>query len=643
MYKLATLLFLLCLTFKLSAQPQLESLAKQELTRYTMLNKQSSKRSNQGNIDLIHVRLQLQPNMSNGRIDDGRVTLTFKTTADISRLEIDLRKELKVDSVIYHGNKLMYAHNFTHLLTFNFPSVILSGQIDSVTVFYNGTPNMSTRAYFRDVNASGPSISTLSQPYGAHYWWPCRENLIDKIDSIDFLLNVDTPYFAVANGKLKSVNSNGNKRMFHYSHRYPIVNYLVAVSFSRYNIYKDTVKLLSINKDLDVIHHVFPHNDDAVNRKRTSETGPMIHLFDSLFGEYPFSKEHYGHAQFSWSGGMEHQTMSFMSNFDYDLIAHELGHQWFGDKITCATWKDIWLNESFATYTNLLCYDYLKPDAEWINQLKSFKDDVLSEPDGSVYAKDTSNVDQLFSYRTTYQKGALVLHQLRWLMGDSSFFQGLRNYLNDNDLKYGFAGNLAFKLHMEEVSGLDLDDYFNDWIFGEGFPTYDITWSQSGKKLKLKISQKTSHTSVKTFNVPLPLNFVGNNKNLNVRVPVTDTVFNVEYEVDFKVKSLETDPREWLLARFTQHFTLSEASGLTIYPNPFGDLIYINAEDFEVLSYEIYDLTGRLESNGDFGLGIAKGDFGTINTHSMADGVYFIRIIGKQQTVVKKIVKQSIK
>lgn len=640
MLRIATFFVSVCLISALQAQPELESLMKQELSSRMKLYQAYAKRSNDAGVDIRHVRLWIEPDMSNGKIVNARVDFTFRSKAALPVLELDLRKELQVDSVVYHGSKISFSHSATHLLTLQFPMGILADALDSVSVFYQGTPDMSTRSYSRNVNVSGANISTLSQPYGAHYWWPCRENLIDKIDSLDVILTVDTPYYAVSNGRLVSMNDSNAQRVFHYAHSYPIANYLVAVSFSKYVKYGEQMTLSSTGKPLEIIHHVFPHNDNADNRKKTAATVPIMHLFDSLYGEYPFSREHYGHAQFSWSGGMEHQTMSFMTNFGFDLVAHEMAHQWFGDMVTCGTWKDIWLNEGFATYSNLICYQYMFTASDFRAQLKKNKSDVLSQPDGSVYAYDTGSVSTLFNYRTTYQKGALVLHQLRWYIGDSAYFTGIRHYLRDTLVRYGFARQERLQYHLEQVSGVSLKDYFQDWIMGEGYPQYDILWSQKGKSLEFVITQVPSNAGVSSFEVPIPMRVNGANASVMIRVPVTglQTVYSVP--VDFRVTDVEMDPEEWILAKFKVSFPLSENSAVTLYPNPFNGKIYFSASEFDVLQWELTDACGKSVLSSRSGYSLAKGSIGEIEADALGSGVYFLKLLGPEQTIIKKVIKQ---
>jgi aminopeptidase N len=637
MLRTATLLFFTCLIFELQAQPIQESLLKTEMMRYGK-SRQSIKRSDPGPIDVRFVELSFEPNMTNGDIIAASAHYVFWTSAGISKMEFDLRKELTVDSVKYQGQKLSFSHSATHLLNVDFPQIINAGSTDSLTIFYHGKTDMSTRAYSRNVNASGPNIATLSEPYHAHYWWPCRENLTDKIDSLNVVLTVDTPYLAVSNGKLVNTAVNGAKRTFEFQHRYPIATYLVAVTFARYHFYIQQAFLPSVNQSLDIRNYVFQHNDLADAKTRTSQTVGVIRLFDSLFGTYPFHKEHYGHAQFSWSGGMEHQTMSFMTNFNFDLIAHELAHQWFGDKVTCGSWKDIWLNESFATYSNFLCYDFLRSDSEWISVLKRNKADVMSLPDGSVYAYDTTSISSIFNYRTTYQKGALVLHQLRWLLGDTIFFKAVKGYLSDTGLAYDFAREKDLRYYFEKESGMSLTDYFNDWIYGEGYPEYDITWAQKGKDLSFHIIQTQSDASVNQFNVPLPLLVRGFNTDTLLRIPMESAITNSEIRLDFRVREVIFDPREWLLAKHVMRFSLPEAN-ITVFPNPFNGFLYLSLEDMDIKDWEIVDATGKEVISKRYEGAVPKGSIEKIDCNSLANGVYLIRIQGDGRNVVKRIVK----
>lgn len=626
----------LCFMYKTNAQPEMESLAKSEIKNYTLLKKYSNKRASGQGIDMQYAALVFTVNMNNAYVN-GYVNYHFKTSSNTSSISIDLRNELTVDSIIFRHQKLTFSHS-SHLITIPFNTTISANSTDSLKIFYKGIPNQTTRAYERSLTISGAVIATLSQPYNAHFWWPCRENLSDKLDSIDIKITVDTAYKIASNGILKSITTNGSQHTYFWAHRYPIVTYLVAFAASRYSVYSDYALLPSTNKPIEIQNYVFPH-DEARARTETKETIKIMQLFDSLFGTYPFNKEKYGHAQFTVGGGMEHQTMSFMGNFGYDLIAHELAHQWFGDKITCGTWQDLWLNEGFATYCNLLCYNFLRPN-EWIDQLKNFKRDVLREPNGSVMAKDTSDNGPLFDYRTTYQKGAMVLHQLRWQIGDKAFFDGLKNYLTDQKLAYKFAKENDLKWHFEQTSGKNLTDYFSDWITNEGYPEYKITWQQNGETIKIDIIQTQTHPSVTLFNVDLPIKLNGYNKDTLLRIPINSSTQSFSIQMPFKVNELVFDPQEWLLAKANIIFPFVEnTDAITIYPIPFSQEIFITLNTIDINEWQIIDANGKIVLNKKYTEMLLKGNIENINCNTLAAGQYTIVIKNESQTITKKLIK----
>jgi aminopeptidase N len=634
----ATFLFFVCLINKSYSQLDLESIAKQEMKHYYNF-KLNQKRNQTIPLDVHFVQLSIQPNLNNGRIISAFANHHFSSPTSISSITFDLRKELTVDSILFRGQKMNFSHTNSHQLIIPLGTTLLANQKDSIKIHYQGAPNMSSRAYFRSVTVSGPNIATLSQPYGAHYWWPCFENLKDKIDSIDIELTVDTPYIAVSNGLLTSQKKVGNKQTFLFKHRYPVATYLVAIAVAKYDKYTQSAFLPSINQNLDIVNYTFPHNNLIDNQNKTLETVKMMRLFDSLFGTYPFHKELYGHAQFTWGGGMEHQTMSFMSNFNYDLIAHELAHQWFGDKVTCGSWKELWLNEGFATYLNLICYEFLESKTEWYQNLKKFGEDVMRFPNGSVYAYDTVNVNRLFEYRTTYQKGAMILHQLRWVIGDEAFFNSLKEYINDTQLSYNFSRQSHLKYYLEKNSNTDLTDYFDDWVYGEGYPIYDISWVQKGEQLNIDISQIQSHSSVDLFNIDLPLLVRGNGKDSLLRIPISEANFRASFQMPFKVKSVSFDPFFATLGKANIKFPLDQSSDFTLYPNPFKTEFFFTS-DVQITEWELTDIIGKSIIKSELSGVNTNSDLIKIDAANFAEGTYILRIKTSDNRIVnKKIVK----
>ena len=258
---------------------------------------------------------------------------------------------------------------------------------------------------------------------------------------------------------LVDIDTIADTLVYYWKHRYPITPYLVSIAVSDYREYSYYIHFS--NGDSLLFSNYLYQKDFEKNKEKIKQTDRFMQFYDSLFVPYPFMKEKYGHVQFPIGGGMEHQTISSMGYFDYEIISHELAHQWFGDAITCGSWMDIWLNEGFATYCTGLCYEFLDP--YWWPRWKNLViEKITSEEGGSVYPKDTVSVRALFDSRLTYRKAAYVLHMIRWTIGDDNFFQAIRNYLSNSKLSYAFAKTENLISIFEEVADTSLSIFMND-------------------------------------------------------------------------------------------------------------------------------------------------------------------------------------
>ena len=267
----------------------------------------------------------------------GAVTSYFEPTADgFDKIHFDFLDNLTVDSVLYHGTQMNHSFITGEILMIDLPAVIPVGIQDSISVYYKGVPvGGGFGSFANDTHNGVPALWTLSEPYGAREWWPCKQTLNDKIDSTDIYVTSPAQYRVASNGVLVSELEDNGMKTFHWKHRYPIPAYLVAIAVTNYEQYSEW---LDIGGDsIHILNYVYPESLAAA-KVRTERTADIMALFNDLFGMYPFADEKYGHAQFGWGGGMEHQTMSFMGGFSHLLIAHELAHQWFGDKVTCGSW-----------------------------------------------------------------------------------------------------------------------------------------------------------------------------------------------------------------------------------------------------------------------------------------------------------------
>ncbi|HBG69723.1 MAG: hypothetical protein A2W93_15135 [Bacteroidetes bacterium GWF2_43_63] len=542
--------------------------------------------------DLKYHRFNWTVNPANNYIS-GSVTSYFVPLQNLSQIDFSLKVNMFVDSVKYHGAPAMSVHVTNEVNITGFPT-LTAGVLDSITVYYHGAPQATSgfTSFVASTHGSGtPALWTLSEPYGAYEWWPCKNDLSDKIDSIDIYVTHPNGYHAASNGLLVS-ETVGTTTTAHWKHRYPIAAYLIAIAVTDYTIFSDTFTLST--GTLPMLSYVFPESlTDA--QSNTPLLEEVMQYYDSLIAPYPYMTEKYGHAQFGWGGGMEHQTMSFMADFGYELMAHELLHQWFGDAVTCGSWHDIWLNEGFATYYTALCYERFSPTYYWPDWKENAVDYVTSEPFGSVYVYDTSNVNTVFSSRLSYYKGAYVLNMLRWVVGDDNFFQGNRNYYNDPNYYLGYAKTPDYITHMEAASGMSLTEFFNDWLYHEGYPTYNIVVNPiAGDSLSVIINQTQSHSSVSFFEMPVPILF-------DDSIYVFDNTFSgQEFHIPYTGMPaiIQLDPEFQLLSRNNTVILLNipeqVAPEISLYPNPAENQLFIGGAANQKISCNIYDSRGAL-------------------------------------------------
>lgn len=474
----------------------------------------------------------------------GHVNHWFKPSGNaLSVVDFDLQSSLQVDSVLRGNVKIDFVRTDTSILI-EYPNP-LSG-LDSVKIYYKGAPfNSGFGSFERNYHSGTPIVWTLSEPYGCRDWWPSRQNLVDKTDSFDIFISSPEQYTAASNGILVNNKIRDGVRTAHWKHRHPIAAYLVALAVTNYSVYNEYIRY-GDNDSILMQNYVYPESLTSA-KAGTARLIPVMQLYNNLFMLYPFANEKYGHAQFGWGGGMEHQTMTFVGSFSLSLLAHELAHQWFGDYITCGSWQDIWLNEGFATYLEGIAAEAGYFSYSFTDWKRDRINSICSQSAGSVFVYDTTSVDRIFSSRLSYNKGAMVLHMLRTQIGDTAFFGAIRNYLHNEDHADGFALTAHLREHFEQKADTTLTTFFDDWVFGEGFPIYNIQWSTSGTQLKITLSQTQSHSSVGFFEMKLPF---------RIQAPGVDTVV-------------------WLHNTYSgEQFTLNlkaEATALTY--NPYSDIV----------------------------------------------------------------------
>ena len=590
------------------------------------------------NYDIVYHRIAVKVDPA-VRYIQGSVTSYFKPLATISQMSFDLSDSLSVDSIYYQSARLSTFTHSSNGITIQFANTISS--LDSIVVYYSGVPPATGFGSFvTDVHDSiVPVLWTLSEPYGARDWWPCKMTLTDKVDSLDFYINVPTGNRAASNGLLIDSAVIGNTMTYHWRHRYPIATYLIAMGVTNYSSHTFTVP--TQYGDITVLDYAYPEHE-AEWEAQDSFTAKALQLYSTLFGPYPFIKEKYGHAQFGWGGGMEHQTMSFVYNLNYELVNHEMGHQWFGDKLTCGSWSDIWLNEGFAVYLSGLCYEY-QSSIWWYPFRRSYLNKVINNGgNGTVECEDTASVSRIFDGSLSYAKGAYILHMLRGKLGDPDFFAALRSYVSDPLLVYSFSKTNLLKRHMEMQSGQDLTVFFEQWFYSGGYPSYALDWSQLGTRLSLKLSQASTNPLVSFYTMTVPIKFIGKNVDTTLILDHTSSGQEFSYDLPFAIDSVVIDPELWLISNKNTVRKLPAPGKeyfVEILSNPVHDVltIWYDSKNLNSVSLNLYNDQGQRIISEEIPAG--NGDFYHTSVLYLPAGVYIAKISTEKGTTTQRVAK----
>ncbi len=549
-------------------------------------------------LDVSYYRLALtitsNPNYLSGNVTVGGICRQNNSQL----LTLDLANAMQVDSVRVDGTLCTFTQG-SSAFSIQLPRLYQSGEAVTAVIHYRGTPIATGFGSFVFTQHLGvPWIYSLSEPYGASDWWPCKNTLADKADSVELLVTVNSNFKVGSQGRLLSVVNNGNgTSTHHWKSLYPIAPYLVSVAISDYVQFSNWFKY-SPADSMEILNYVLPEHLAEAQRE-LPKTVDMMRIFTELFGSYPFLKEKYGHAEYT-GGGMEHQTMTSLGRYREDIIAHELAHQWFGDMITCRTWSDLWLNEGFAEYATGLYLERQYGAASY----RTYMDEIMNaalNAKGRLGAPDTSNLSSLFNFSLMYAKGGTVLHMLRHVLGDSLFFRSMKSYAEQPQLKYSSASTNDLIAVCESVANRELDFFFQEWIYGEHIPTYFYSWTWNGAgdtaKLTITVQQPSGRTNPSFFTMPLDFRIKTES------IDTTVTLFNNSLEQKFTIPLrqrpllVRLDPDNWVLKRaisgndnLPSDYILEQN-----YPNPFNSgthILYILPHEQEV-TLTIYDILGR--------------------------------------------------
>jgi len=611
------------------------------------------------NIDVTYYHLDLDIDLDLELID-GVVRIEGTVVgSSMSELTLDLGSPMTVSAVtLPDGSPLAFVHA-GEALEVTLPTSVSPGGIVAVDVAYSGTPVVSGFGVFEfGSHDSGRYAWSLSEPYGAREWWPCKDHPSDKADAVRVTVTVPSQYRVGSQGTLVSETVNSGETTYDWLSDYPVSSYLISVAIGEYVRYQTTYTrppalealygplVLSLD---DLVY------DDSDNEHPSGWSGvpDVIEVFENWFGPYPFADEKYGHAEVTFGGGMEHQTMSSMGGSSVYLVAHELAHQWFGDEISPETWPHLWLNEGFATFGELVYWEE-RADAypgvyeEILDRRYSSARNAL----GTLVLEDTTSVGSMFNYSKVYAKGSVVLNMLRYVVGDEDFRTILRDYAADPELQYDVASTDDFRRVAETVSGMDLSTFFDQWVMtGTGYPSYEMgrAWEAVGDDYNVTVTvrqtQTSSQSNVSVFEMPLVIavatvageeRFVVENNEASQSFEVTVSDEPVAVYIDPDAIILRDDT-------VTSSAPNSAAAPFAIQalsPNPTRSTLsiqFISPLKGDA-AIEVLDATGRkvLERRVE---GTAGGvNVERLNTSQLSPGVYFLRFVSQEGTATDRFV-----
>jgi aminopeptidase N len=451
-----------------------------------------------------------------------------------------------------------------------------------------------------------PAVATMSEPWSAHSWWPCKDHPSDKA-TLRLAVTAPDTLQVIANGARTGLAAAGpGLTRTVWETDYPLAPYLVTVLLSRYVEWEEDCDAAA--GPLRLTYHVFPASETAA-RYDLAPTCAMVRFLEELCGPYPFPLDRYGQAEFKWGGAMEHQTCTSLGSTvlrgdgrHRDIVLHELAHQWFGDKITPADWPDIWLNEGFATYCEALWIEREQGRAAYLERLRTIG--PVRHPDLFTGDGVLTDPSPILPNLLVYHKGAWVLHMLRGLLGDAAFFAFLRDWADDPATAYGSVDTAAFLAAASTAAGRDVGPLLRPWLNSSAVP--HLSWQTGTEGLpggRTRVLLRLRQLQATPFTLRLPVRIVSGGGVLETAVWSDAAVQDWSWDVDGELKGLEIDPEGWVLAA-RRPLPAPAVKLLPPRPNPAGAdgvLLTFRLDVSGPVRIELHDARGRRLGDWDLG------------------------------------------
>ncbi len=547
----------------------------------------------------------------------------------------DSYNNLTIDSVVFEYGSLSYPVSYTSIqprLIVHLGTTVSAGDEFYLTFYYHG--QVGQDGFVGEGMEFQPNyVHTQGEMYGTRRWLPSYDEPYEKADTVIATIIVDTPWFAVANGRLVNVDTLGDKYAYMWLEAYPITPYLIVLAASnRWKVLEQTwnygTVTMPVYEWVDSLHTFL------------GTLPEILTVLSDAYGLYPFYQEKYSQveiAQGFFSGAMENQTNTFTIASNYlDMSVHEMGHQWWGDWVTCGTYDDVWLNEGFATYTEALYREFTEGYASYKNYINGDMGYALYYGDYPLYGTDFYDD----GWYVIYVKGSAVLHMMRMTfrriygdaaVGDSMFLAALRYYGNQH--AYSYATTEDFKNDLEAFTGVDWDWFFQQWVYTPGYPEFEVYWGQEGNTLTITVNQvQNYYWGYYTMDYPIRIVFSD--------YTTLDTVVNLHgtysetftFSVSGVVSDIIMDPDSDYLDQVLsitgnseemRPFRISLSGGVLNLQVPVAD-------DYRV---QLYDMSGRKVFDATFsGIHFSR-------RMDVPSGVYIYRVSSGGKTFSGKVIR----
>ena len=536
----------------------------------------------------------------------GHTVVRFVSRVDnLASVELDFKPNLTVSSVLEESITPL---SFTHVgdvLDIDLSAPADSGDTVAVDVSYSGTPWNEGAGGFGGFWFGLPNTSFsmgvglfTDPPSMGRAWFPCYDRPCDKA-TVDLHITTPLNLMGVANGALVDVDTTATTYTWNWSHDFPISTYLIAIAVAPYRVYPD-----SNDSRITYYHHPGYRKAAEVSFQFVDQ---MMDAYELKYGAYPYEKFAYMTAP---KGDMEHQTcvthqfsLVDSTNFYDDILSHELSHMWFGDCVTYGDWRDVWLSEGFATYSEAVWREAKNGIGDYHNYVTT---QLLNRVINSGVTDGIYDPSSLWGV-VAYEKGGSLLHMLRGVLdNDALFFQALRDYKINHE--YGNAVTTDCVASINASVGQNLDWFFDPWLYGDGHPLYEYGWSfdpLGGGQYKIDVVIRQKQTTGTLFDMPVDFRVLTSGGPFNF----SERINLAEETVSFIVPSLPTgllvDPNDWILdeqqlAPTSADFSAEAQARQTLAleaprPNPAGmraELRYYMPQSGEAV-LEVFDLSGR--------------------------------------------------